>query len=136
MFLRDWNAKPLLYLTIAVGVVATLAFLAMRDPLTAALAQFVYGGASMMTAVATLGLAADLCPKHSEGFVYAALLAVTNIAAAAADNAGSFLYERAFNNELSPLILVAAGFTAVNFVLVPFLRLDKEHPDTPPLLRK
>jgi MFS family permease len=136
VFLRDWNAKPLLYLTITVGIVATLAFLAMRDPLTAAIAQFVYGGASMMTAVATLGLAADLCPKHSEGFVYAALLAVTNISTAAADNAGSFLYERVFNNELSPLILVAAAFTAVNFVLLPFLNLEKEHPDIAPLLRK
>jgi len=136
LFLRDWNAKALLNLTILVGVLATLAFLLMRDPFTAAFAQFVYGGASMMTAVATLGLAADLCPKHSEGFVYAALLAVTNIAAAAADNVGSYLYEHVFDNALSPLIWVAAGFTAVNFALVPFLKLGQEHTEVAPLLRK
>ena len=136
LFLRDLSAKALLNLTIAMGVVATLAFLLMRDPVTAAFAQFVYGGASMMTAVATLGLAADLCPKHSEGFVYAAMIAVTNIAAAAADNVGSFLYEHAFNSELYPLILVAAGFTAVNFVLVPFLKLGDEQPEPALLLRK
>jgi predicted MFS family arabinose efflux permease len=136
LFLRDMSAKPLLNITIFVGVLATLAFLTMRDPYTAAFAQFVYGGASMMTAVATLGLAADLCPKHSEGFVYAALLAVINIATAAADNVGSYLYEHVFGSDLNPLILVAAGFTAVNFALVPFLRLGKEHGETAPLLRK
>jgi MFS family permease len=136
LFLRDLDAKALLNVTILVGVLATLAFLSMHDPITAAFAQFVYGGASMMTAVATLGLAADLCPKHSEGFVYAAMLAVTNIAAAAADNVGSYLYEHVFNSALSPLILVAAAFTAVNFALVPFLHLGKENPDTAPLLRK
>jgi len=130
------NAKALLNLTILLGVLATLAFLSMRDPVTAAFAQFVYGGASMMTAVATLGLAADLCPKHSEGFVYAAMVAVTNIAAAAADNVGSYLYEHVFNSALSPLILVAAGFTALNFVLVPFLKLDSEHLEPALLLRK
>jgi len=136
VFLRDLNAKALLNLTILLGVLATLAFLSMRDPVTAAFAQFVYGGASMMTAVATLGLAADLCPKHSEGFVYAAMVAVTNIAAAAADNVGSYLYEHVFNSALSPLILVAAGFTALNFVLVPFLKLDSEHLEPALLLRK
>jgi MFS family permease len=83
LFLRDLSAKALLNLTIFVGVLATLAFLLMTGPVTAAFAQFVYGGASMMTAVATLGLAADLCPKHSEGFVYAAMIAVTNVAGAA-----------------------------------------------------
>jgi MFS family permease len=136
LFLRDLHARTLLNLTIFLGVLATLAFLLMTDPVTAAFAQFVYGGASMMTAVATLGLAADLCPKHSEGFVYAAMIAVTNIAGAAADNVGSFLYEHAFDNELYPLILVAAGFTAVNFALVPFLRLGDEQPETALLLRK
>ena len=136
LFLRDLSAKMLLNLTIFAGVLATLSFLLMTDPFTAAFAQFVYGGASMMTAVATLGLAAELCPKHSEGFVYAALLAVTNIASAAADNVGSFLYEHAFHDALYPLILVAAGFTAVNFALVPFLKLGKEHTEIAPLLRK
>ena len=136
VYLRNLSAKVLLNLTILVGVLATLTFLAMTGPVTAAIAQFAYGGASMMTAVATLGLAADLCPKRSEGFVYAALLAVTNIAGAAADNVGSFIYEHVFPNELYPLILAAAGFTAVNFALVPFLKLGKEHAETPPLLRK
>jgi len=136
LFFRDLQPKTLLTATIFAGVVATLAFLFMRDPVTAVLAHFVYGAASMMTAVATLGLAADLCPEHSEGFVYAALLAVTNIASAAADNVGSYLYEHAFRGELAPLVLVAAGFTAVNFALVPFLKLGKEHPEAASLLRK
>jgi MFS family permease len=125
LFLRNLPSKTLLNLAILAGVAATLSYLLMSDAITAALAHFCYGAASMMTMVATLGLAADHCPKRVEAFAFAALMAVTNIAGAAADNAGSYLYEHVFQNRIAPLILVAAAFTALNFVLVPLLRLDK-----------
>jgi MFS family permease len=125
-FLQNLGAKRLLNLAILVGVVATLSYLLMSGAITAALAHFCYGGASMMTLVATLGLAADHCPKRVEGFAFAGMMAVTNIAGAAADNVGSFLYEHVFAGAISPLILVAAAFTALNFVLVPLLRLERQ----------
>jgi hypothetical protein len=68
-------------------------------------------------------MAADHCPAGSEGFAFAALVSITNLAGSLADNVGSFLYERIFHDGLYPLILVAAAFTAVNFLLVPFLGL-------------
>jgi hypothetical protein len=52
------------------------------------------------------------------------MVAITNISGAVADNVGSWLYEHLFGNEIAPLVVVAAGFTAVNFMLVPFLRLN------------
>jgi MFS family permease len=125
VFLRHLRSKALLNLSILVGVAATLSYVLMTGSVTAAIAHFCYGGASMMTMVATLGLAADHCPKRVEAFAFAAMMAVTNISTAAADNVGSYLYEHVFAGEIAPLIWVAAAFTAVNFVLVPLLKLGK-----------
>ena len=91
--------------------------------MTAAVLNFAYGIAAMIALVATLTLAADYCPKRSEGFAFAVLMSVTNLATAASGNVGSFLYERAFGSRLTPLILVSAAFTALAWVLIPLLRL-------------
>lgn len=123
LYLRDLPARTMLYLSIVAGVLGILTFVFMRDPVTAGIAQFCYGAASQWTLVAGLGVAADCCPKHAEGFGFAAMVAITNISNAAADNVGSYLYEHEFGSEIAPLIVVAAAFTAVNFVLVPLLRL-------------
>ncbi len=114
----------MLYLSIAAGVAGTMAFVLMVDPVTAAGAQFLYGAASMWTLVASLGLAADCCPRHAEAFGFAAMVAITNLSGAVADNLGSYLYEHVFGSDIAPLVAVAAAFTAVNFLLVPLLRLQ------------
>ena len=121
--LQHLALKKLLNLSILTGVLATLAFVLLSGMATAIAANFCYGAASMITAVASLGLAADYCPKRSEGFAFAALIAVVDLSGSLADNVGSFLFEHVFHNEISPLILVAAAFTAVNFLLVPLLGL-------------
>jgi MFS family permease len=127
-YLQRLSLKTLLNLSILVGVLATLSFIFLSGTVTAVVANICYGAASMLTAVASLGLAANYCPKRSEGFAFAALMSVTNISGSLADNVGSFLFEHVFGNELYPLILVAAAFTAVNFVLVPLLGLKTKTP--------
>jgi len=124
LYLRELSTRRMLYFSIIAGVLGTLALALMADPVTAAVAQFCYGAASMWTLVASLGLAADCCPERAEGFGFAAMVAITNISGAAADNAGSYLYEHVFGGEIAPLVVLAAAFTAVNFVLVPLLRLE------------
>ena len=124
LYLRELTTRRMLYFSIAAGVIGTLTFALMRDPVTAGVAQFCYGAVSMWTLVASLGLAADCCPHRAEGFGFAAMVAITNISGAASDNIGSYLYEHLFGGEIAPLIVLAAAFTAVNFVLVPMLRLD------------
>ena len=123
-YLRNVSTRSMLYLSIAAGVVSTLGFVLMLGPATAALAQFFYGAASMWTLVASLGLAAEYCPRRAEAFGFAAMVAITNVSGAAADNVGSWLYEHIFGGEIGPLVVVAAAFTAVNFALVPLLRLN------------
>jgi MFS family permease len=122
-FLERLSSRALLNLSIAGGTLATLAYLLLRGEASAAAVYFLGGVAGMIANVATLTLAADYCPKRSEGFVFAAMMSVTNLASPLDDTIGSYLYEHVFDRTLAPLILVSAAATALVFVLVPLLRL-------------
>ena len=50
----------------------------------------------MLATVATLTLAADYCPPRAEGFSFAVLMSIINLANTLADNVGSFLYSHVF----------------------------------------
>jgi MFS family permease len=122
--------KNLLNLSIALGVLTTAAFVLMSGEVSAALIYFCSGFAAMLATVATLTLAADFCPPHAEGFAFAVLMSIINLATALADNVGSFLYTHLLNRNLPPLALISAAFTGFAFVLVPLLRLgDKRQGD-------
>lgn len=126
--LRGISSRALLYLSILYGTVATLLFLLLADPIAAVIVNFAAGVAGMISMVATLTLAADFAPQRAEGFTYAALLSLTNLAMSLGDNVGSLLFEHVFANRLAPLILVSAAATAIIAVLVPLLRLGgKRH---------
>ena len=72
----------------------------------------------------SLTLAADYCPKRSEGFAFAGLMSIMNLADVFSNNIGAFLYEHVFDSRLGPLIIVSAATTAFAALLVPLLRLD------------
>ena len=122
-FLTEMTSKRLLQLSIVLGTISTASFLLLFNEASAAVLNFCSGVALMIAMVATLTLAADYCPKGSEGFAFAVLMSVTNLATSASDNVGALLYEHAFNSSLTPLILVSAAFTAFAWLLVPLLRL-------------
>jgi MFS family permease len=122
-WLEGMTSQALLYLSIALGAATTLLFLLLGNPAAAVVVNFVSGIAGMISMVAALTLAADFCPKRAEGFTYAALLSLTNLAASLSDNVGSFLFEHVFSNHLAPLILASAAGTAIAAPFVPLLRL-------------
>jgi MFS family permease len=119
--LRGMATRALLNLSILGGTLATLAFLGMVDETSAIVVYFLNGIAGMIANIATLTLAADHSPKRSEGFAFAALMSVINLATPLSDTIGAFLYQHLFANQLAPLIIVSAAFTAFVFVLVPLL---------------
>jgi len=126
--LRGMTSRGLLYLSITCGAAATLLFLLLADPVAAVLVNFAAGIAGMISMVASLTLAADFCPQRSEGFTFAALLSLTNLAMSLGDNIGSLLYEHVFAGRLAPLILVSAAATGIIAAFVPLLRLGaKRH---------
>jgi MFS family permease len=130
-FFGGMTLKTLLNVSIAFGTVTTAAYLLLSTETSAAILNFCSGFAAMLATVATLTLAADYCPQRAEGFAFAILMSIINLATASADNVGSFLYTHVFHNSLTPLILVSAAFTAFAFVLVPLLRLGGKRQGDP-----
>jgi MFS family permease len=119
--LTGMTTRALLNLSILAGTLVTLAFLGMVNETSAIAIYFVNGIAGMIANIATLTLAAEHCPERSEGFAFAALMSVINLANPLADTIGAFLYQHLFHQALAPLIVVSAAFTAFIFLLVPLL---------------
>jgi len=130
-FFGNLSLKNLLNLSIAIGTTMGLAYLLFWNETAAAIISFGGGFAAMLTTVATLTLAADYCPPRAEGFSFAVLMSIINLANTLADNVGSFLYTHAFHRTLPPLVLISAAFTAFAFVLVPLLRLGNKRQGEP-----
>jgi predicted MFS family arabinose efflux permease len=126
--------KNLLNVSIVFGTIFQAAFVFLGTETSAAVIFFCSGFAAMLATVATLTLAADSCPPHAEGFAFAVLMSIINLATSLADNVGSFLYTHVLDRRLTPLILISAAFTAFAFVLVLLLRLG-DKPQGEPLRR-
>jgi len=127
----DLSLKGLLNLSIVLGTLATACYMLLVSETSAVFIYFVNGFAAMLATVATLTLAADFCPPRAEGFAFAVLMSVSNLANTLADNTGSFLYGHIFHNRLPPLVIVSAAFTAFALVLVPLLNLGDKKPGEP-----
>ena len=128
---HDLTLKKLLNLSIALGTLTTAAFVLLSNETSAAMIYFCVGLASMLAMVASLTLAADYCPPRAEGFAFAVLMSVSNLASSLADNVGSFLYTHLFDHNVRPLVLISAAVTAFAFVLVPLLRLGDKRQGEP-----
>ena len=122
----DLSSKRLLHLSIALGTLTTAAYVFLAGETSAAILSFCGGFAAMLATVATVTLAADYCPPRSEGFSFAVMMSVINLSTSLSGNVGSFLFDHLFHDDLTPLILLSAAFTAFAFVLVPLLRLGNK----------
>jgi len=127
--LRRMTSKTLLYFSIVLGTLSAASFLLLTNEVTAAIVNFANGVALMIATIASLTLAADHCPKRAEGFAFAGLMSIMNLAELLSGNFGAFLYEHVFGNQLGPLIAVSAATTALAAVLVPLLRLEDRPAD-------
>jgi MFS family permease len=119
--LQRMGSQALLTLSIVLGTASAASFLLLSGEVSAALVNFFYGFAQMIATIATLTIAAQTCPRRAEGFAFAGLMSIANLADIFSINAGAFLYEHVFDSRLAPLIVVSAATTAVAIVLVPLL---------------
>ena len=124
LLLHRLPRRALLNLSLLCGVASTLSYLGLIGPFSAVAIYFLTGVAGMMANVATLSLAAAHCPARAEGFAFAALMSVINLAAPLSDMLGAVLYEHVFAQRLGPLIVVSAAFTGFVLLLVPFVDMD------------
>ncbi len=72
--------------------------------------------------LAILNLTAIICPKYSEGTVFAALMSVFNLGQMGSAAFGGYMFDLV---GLKILIIVSATFTAAAWPLVRFLKLEK-----------
>jgi MFS family permease len=117
------SSRRLLNVSIALGTATAAAYLLLTNETSAVILSFCSGFSAMLATVATVTLAADYCPPRTEGFSFAVMMSLINLATASGDVIGSYLFDHLFHHQLTPLILVSAAFTAFAFVLVPLLRL-------------
>jgi predicted MFS family arabinose efflux permease len=126
LLLQRMSSKALLALSIVLGTASAASFLLLTDEFSAALVNFANGVALMIATIASLTLAAQTCPRRAEGFAFAGLMSISNLADICSINAGAYLYEHVFDSRLGPLIVVSAATTAVALLLVPWLGLEEK----------
>jgi MFS family permease len=125
---KRMTLKALLNLSILLGIISQGSYILLAGETSAIVLGIINGIFGMITLVASLTLAADYCPDGSEGFAYALLMSVNNLATQLSANVGAIMYVKVFHYHLNPLIIVSAATTALAFVLVPFLRLGNKMP--------
>jgi MFS family permease len=119
--LNRLDRLSLLRLSIVGGVVSTLAFLLLSSPVSAVAIWLLGGITSMIAMIATMSLAAESCPEGAEGFAFAGMMSIVNVANPLSDTLGSVLYQHVFNRQLTPLIVLSAAATALVFFLIPLM---------------
>jgi MFS family permease len=119
---RRVRLKWLVVIAIGISVAGTLAYLAYRGPVSAAIVTVAFGGVGMITVLSFLDLAAKACPRHVEATFFALLMSVYNGGVQVSENVGARLYDRI---GFTPLILISAAFTAAAWLLVPLVKIDR-----------
>ena len=115
------SLKALIYWSIAIGTAAQFCHVWISSPASAVILTLLSSVAAQVATLTTLTLAAHACPDDAEGFSYAALMSVFNLAAQGSAVLGSWMYVHTFSEHLIPLIWVSSAFTAACVVLVPLL---------------
>ena len=114
--------KRLILVAIGGGVAATLAYLFYRGPGSAMTVDVVFGCVGMIVQLSLLDLAAKSCPKGAEGTFFALLMSIYNGSVQLSTNVGGRLYEAL---GFTPLVLISAGMTAVAWLIVPLIKIDR-----------
>ena len=118
-YCRAFNLSRLLLIAVILGVASSLSFLGLIGPKSAVAIFFVFGMLSQITHLAVLDLAARSCPLRAEGTVFALLMSCLNVGRTGSTFLGGWLYDQV---GITPLIYISAGFTALCWLIVPFLK--------------
>jgi predicted MFS family arabinose efflux permease len=121
-FSRTLPLKWLLNGAIGIGVVSTLAYLGYQGATSAILINTSFGCIGRIATLAFLDLAARVCPKQAEGMFFALLMSLYNAGVEGSAIIGGWLYDIL---GYTPLILISAAFTALCWVIVPLVHIER-----------
>jgi predicted MFS family arabinose efflux permease len=119
---RRVRLRPLLNWSIGIGVAGTFCYLIYRGPGSAIFIDTFFGCVGMVMQLAFLDLAAKACPERVEATFFALLMSVYNAGTQLSHTVGARLYE---GLGFTPLVLISATLTALAWVLVPLLDVDR-----------
>jgi MFS family permease len=119
---RRYPLRRIVVWAIGVGVASMLAYLGYRGTASALVIDFITGVTAMVTQLAFLDLAAKACPPRVEGTFFALLMSVFNLGTQLSQNVGGRLYDWFC---YTPLIFISAAMTALAWILVPLVNIDR-----------
>jgi len=114
--------KRLIVWSIGAATVATLAYLLYDSWTSALIIDSVFGVVGMITQLAFLDLAAKACPRRVEASFFALLMSVYNLGVKGSQITGGYLYDTL---GFTPLVLISAAVTALAWLLVPLVKIDR-----------
>jgi len=121
-FSKSFPFRWLIHFAIGAGVIATLAYLGYVGHVSAVVIALAFGAVGMVIQLTFLDLAARACPKQAEGTFFALLMSVYNGGVQISQITGGWLYDQM---GFTRLVLISAAFTALCWLLVPLLKIEK-----------
>jgi MFS family permease len=113
--------KILLNLSVASGVIGTLAYFGLVGPKSAIALNLIFGAFGTIALLTVLDLAAKSSPRKIAATVFACLTSSLNIGGMLSAILGGHIYDAV---GLKWLIVISAAFTALCWLIVPYLKLD------------
>lgn len=125
-YCRRVQMSWLIHLSIAMGVLSTLAYCLVVDQMSAAIVSCVVGFTYLTGSMVQYDLAARACPPAAAGTTFALLMALSNLSMSLSTAIGGSLYDywsERWNPKTAFNLLVAAGAlsTCACWLIVPFM---------------
>ena len=114
--------RRLVVWSIGGAVAGMLAYLLYRGPVSAIVIDMTFGCVAMITQLAFLELAAKACPSHVEATFFALMMSIYNLGVKGSQITGGYLYDAL---GFTPLVLISAAFTALGWLLVPLIKIER-----------
>jgi predicted MFS family arabinose efflux permease len=126
-YCRHLNFGTLVHLSIATGVLATMAYWGLAGTRSAVAISFVVGFVYMTGTIIQLDLAAQLCELETAGTTFALLMALTNLSVSMSIYLGGWLYDRLaadrhFTFAFETVVAIGALSTCCCWLLMPWIR--------------
>ena len=126
-YCRRVRFERLIHVAIVAGILNTIAYWLLSNETSAILISLSVGFSYMTGTLIQLDLAARMCRVETAGTTFALLMALSNLSMSLSTGFGGWLYERwtrDFGHTAAFNILVGVGamFTAVCWLIVPFLK--------------
>jgi MFS family permease len=136
---KNWLAdrshtSGLLFLSIILTGIVSLAHLLLINAQTALLLHFIGGITSAVSLLTLFSLAASVCHPGVAAFSFATLMALYSAGGQLGSIAGGWLYENLFAQDMTSLIVLASAVTMSTVLFVPFLPYNRKTSASAPRL--